>query len=136
MVKRSSSTKGKAAERALPYQRFGPPPGQTGLLARSGQPAGAPEAAMASATEREDSHFPATKRMPVTTPPASDARCSMGGAIFSGRINWLRSMDPSSGTIGVSVGPPGTTTLTVMPELLNSPARLVLQPSRPDLAGP
>src|SRR6266851_280398 len=91
-------------------QRLGPPPGQTGLLARSGQPAGAPEAAMASATEREESHFAATKRMPVTTPPASDARCSMGGAIFSGRINWLRSMDPSSGTIGVSVVAPGTTT--------------------------
>ena len=60
----------------------------------------------------------------------------MGGAIFSGRINWLRSMDPSSGTIGVSVGPPGTTTLTVMPVPLNSPARLLLQASRPDLAGP
>ena len=60
----------------------------------------------------------------------------MGGAIFSGRISWLRSMDPSSGTIGVSVGPPGTTTFTVMPEPLSSPARLVLQASRPDLAGP
>ena len=39
----------------------------------------------------------------------------MGGAMASGRISWLRSIDPSSGTIGVSVGPPGTTTLTVMP---------------------
>ncbi len=79
------------------------------------------------------SHFAATKRIPVTAPPASEARCSMGGAIFSGRIIWLRSIDPSSGTIGVSVGPPGTTTLTVMPEPFSSPARLVLQASRAGL---
>jgi hypothetical protein len=48
----------EAHSRALRLdQRFGPPPGQTGLLARSGHPAGAPEAAMASATEREEFHL-------------------------------------------------------------------------------
>src|SRR5436189_37169 len=42
-------------------QRFGPPPGQTGLFARSGHPAGAPDAAIASAMEMVEFHFAATK---------------------------------------------------------------------------
>src|SRR5262249_31982650 len=90
------------------HRRFGPPPGQTGPLVRSGQPVGAPEAAMSYATGSEESHFTATKHIPVTPPPASDARCSMGGAIFGG-IDWLCSRDPSSGTHRAVGGPAGLT---------------------------
>ena len=68
--------------------------------------------------------------------PASEHSHRIGGTILDGAINEPRSKPDSSGAIGVSAGPPGTTTFTVTPLPSNSLAWPADIASIPALGGP
>src|SRR5688572_19433487 len=87
-----------------------------------GQPAGARHWRSASSGGFAVSQYAATYRLPVMPSAASEQSHRMGGAITAGAISALRPNPDSGGIIGVSTGPPGSTTFTVTPLALNSSA--------------
>src|SRR5262245_5291385 len=64
----------------------------------------------------------AVMRWPLNDAEASDMSQAIGGPMISGRSIFVRSQPDSSAIIGVSVGPPGTSTLQVIGPPLSSAA--------------
>src|SRR5690606_17820256 len=95
--------------------QFGPTPGQ---------PMGMPDAAAAASSGRLESHRLPVKRRPLTLSAAVEQSQRTGGTMTSGRSSALRSRPFSAVTMPVSVGPPGTTTLTVTPLPSSSTAQI------------
>ena len=75
-------------------------------------------------------------RWPVMPPDCSDMSQHAGGPMISGRSILLRSQPEPSEIIGVSVGPPGTTTLAVTGLPSNSFAHTADMDSSAALAAP
>ena len=119
------------------YSTCASSPGHTRpWLVSSGQAIGAPAAAAACSGGSAASHSPATKRRPVTPSDAGEASHCAGGAMAAGGIISLRANGAEAGTIRVSVGPPGISTLIVTPLFWNSFAQIAEAASSAALAGP
>src|SRR5687767_127455 len=101
-----------------------------------GHPAGARHCRSASSGGLLASQEAAIYRLPVMASAASEHNQTIGGTITAGAIKALRSKPDSGGTIGVSTGPPGSTTFTVTPLPLNSSACPDDMASRAALHGP
>ena len=112
------------------------PGAQTGLCGSSGHAMGARHCASAHSGEREVSQSAATYRLPVIASAALLHSQSIGGVITSGAIRSSRPNPDSTGTMAVSVGPPGTTTFTVTPPCASSLAWPADMASIPALHGP
>src|SRR5215472_3385554 len=110
--------------------------GSIGIVAISVQATGASAFAAASSGGSFGSQCTARKRRPVTALAASDTSQLSGGAITAGWIISTRSKPASSGTIGVLVTPPGTSTLTVTPVPARSFAMIAEKASNAALDGP
>ena len=92
--------------------------------------------AAASSAGRVASQSAAVTRFPVKPFAASDISQTAGGPMIAGRSICSRGQPASSDTKGVSVGPPGISTLTVMPLSFNSSAHTADIDSSADLVAP
>ena len=90
----------------------------------------------ASAGGSNASQCCAVKRLPFTPFEASDISHEIGGPMIAGFSIWLRGQPAASLMKGVSVGPPGTSTLTVMPVPSSSSAHTADIDSSADLVAP
>src|ERR1700675_1492269 len=84
------------------------------VLPVRGQPIGATEAWLA-ATAASGVQVAASTRLPFGAVLLSDTSHASGATSACGGTSFERSKPASSGIIGVSAGPPGTSTLTVTP---------------------
>src|SRR5690606_34140581 len=100
---------------------FFPSSGENAGAPTPGQPTGVPMASAASRGVGPSGQCAAIIRRPLNPSDSAEARNRMGAAITSGLNRTERSGALSCVTMPVSVGPPGVTTLTVIP-LPSSPS--------------
>src|SRR5581483_11023795 len=112
------------------------PVSQTASADNSGQPMARLARAAASAGGKLVSQRAAVMRRPEKFFASSEISHAVGAPMMSGRSILSRGQPDSSAISGVSVGPPGTTTLTVTPEPSSSLAQTADIDSSAALAAP
>src|SRR5262249_32660932 len=108
--------------------------GSIGMRAMPSQAIGAPAFSAACAAGNDVSPSAAMKRLPLTLLPSSDSSHSSGGTMIVGLS--ILSRSGAFPTSGVSVVPPGTSTLDVIPLPARSAARIAIADSYAALDDP
>src|SRR5262245_54119489 len=126
-----------AAHHSLFAIRYSPLPcSHTASADSSGQPMARLARRAASPPGSAASQRAAVMRWPEKLSEAADTSQRVGGPMMSGRSILSRGQPDASEMSGVSVGPPGTSTLTVMPLPSSSLAHTADRDSNAALAAP